>query len=128
MDRGDYFVMAIGAFHRIHIGEGSFCHFVFLFLFFLCQFGIEKFAAIAAFFCFREDFFGAVGAFLVFRHGGLLLLCWLEWCSGWMVAGLCCGQPGRGDGRRAVSTQCVTARFDVGGRLRSFLANRPYAG
>ena len=73
MDRGDYFVMAIGAFHRIHIGEGCIRHFVFLFLFFFCQFFIEKLAAIAAFFCLREDFFSAVGAFFVFRHGGLLL-------------------------------------------------------
>ena len=66
MDRGDYFVMAIGAFHCIHIWDGCFCHFVFLFLFFLCQFGIEKFAAIAAFFCFRDDwllFYDGLGWF-----------------------------------------------------------------
>ena len=72
MDRGNDFVMAIGAFHRIHIGERCIRHFVFLFLLFLCQFFIEKLAAIAAFFCLREDFFGAVGAFFVFRHDWLL--------------------------------------------------------
>ena len=74
MDRGDYFVMAIGAFHCIHIWDGCFRYFVFLFLFFLCQFFIEKFAAIAAFFCLCEDFFGAVGAFFVFRHDWLLVM------------------------------------------------------
>ena len=94
MDRGDYFVMAIGAFHRIHIGEGCIRHFVFLFLFFFCQFFIEKLAAIAAFFCLREDFFSAVGAFFVFRHDRLLLYVgWGGAAVGW-GARLCCGQLG----------------------------------
>ena len=66
-------VMTFGAFHRVYFYLGCLRFFMFLFLFFLCQFSIEKFAAIAAFFCFREDFFGAVGAFFVFRHDGLLL-------------------------------------------------------
>ena len=99
MDRGDYFVMAIGAFHCIHIWDGCFRYFVFLFLFFLCQFGIEKFSAIAAFFCLREDFFGAVGAFFVFRHDWLLFYDGLGWFAAlWNDRPTwCCRQAGEED-------------------------------
>jgi len=95
MNRGNYFSVAIRAFHGIHVYLGGFRYFVFLFLFFLCQFFIEKFAAIAAFFCFREDFFGAVGAFFVFRHDRLLLYVGWGGAAVGLAAGLCCGQPAR---------------------------------
>lgn len=74
MNRGNYFSVAIRAFHGIHVYLGGFRYFVFLCLFFLRQFFIEKLAAIAAFFRICKDFFGAVGAFFVFRHDWLLFM------------------------------------------------------